>query len=222
MICLDTTFLSLLIHPDAKAPDNPAIGQPIERLKDRLDFVRKNWDADHEKIVIPTPVLCEFLILAGKDGSTYLEKIHKTSNFRVAAFDEMAAIELAAIQVGITNNKGKDKRDRAGGTWAKIKFDRQIVAIAKVNNATVIYTDDRNLKIFAEQNGIVVIQTSELPLPADPPPKLPFPEPKEDNDEQKTIKPSAVDIRGSIEGDAEDKARAATAENEISTEEGEN
>mgnify|MGYP003393269564 CR=1 FL=1 len=161
MLCVDSTFLGLLIHPDAVA------GEPVDRLQDRLEMVRKSWDVDREKIIIPTPVLSEFLILAGNDGPAYLDKIHKTSNFEIKPFDEMAAIELAAIQVGITNkqSKSEQKRSSATGTWAKIKFDRQIVAIAKANNASAIYSDDDNVKTFAEAQGIKVIKTRELPLP---------------------------------------------------------
>ncbi len=168
MLCLDSTFLGLLIHPDAAA------GKSVNRLQDRLEFVRNSWDADHEKIIIPTPVLSEFLILAGKEGPVYLEKIHKTSNFRIAEFDERAAIELAAMHVKIASgfSKAEKKRRDGIGTWAKIKFDRQIVAIAKVNGAATIYSDDENLKKFAETEGIKVVQTSELPLPAPENPSL--------------------------------------------------
>jgi hypothetical protein len=35
-----------------------------------------------------------------------------------------------------------DKRVGSDATWAKVKFDRQIVAIAQVRRATAIYSDD--------------------------------------------------------------------------------
>lgn len=167
MICLDSTFLGLLLHPEAKAPTDPTTKLPIERLPDRLELLRETWVDDHEKVMIPTPVLSEFLILAGRDGPTYLEKIHNTSNFVIEPFDEMAAVELAALHVAANKTKSKAAQKRAhGGTWAKIKFDRQIVAIAKAHGASAIYSDDKGVGTFAEQNGLEVIKTWTLPLPS--------------------------------------------------------
>lgn len=54
-------------------------------------------------------------------------------------------------------------------TKAKIKFDRQIIAIAKSRNAQYIYTDDEKLASCARVNGIAAIMTWELPLPPVPP-----------------------------------------------------
>ena len=50
-------------------------------------------------------------------------------------------------------------------TAAKIKFDRQIVAIAKVQQATAIYSDDNQLIMFAEANAIACIRVADLPIP---------------------------------------------------------
>jgi len=50
-------------------------------------------------------------------------------------------------------------------TWAKVKFDRQIVAIAKANGIQVIYTDDMALSAVAQANGMTPHHTCELPLP---------------------------------------------------------
>jgi hypothetical protein len=51
-------------------------------------------------------------------------------------------------------------------TWAKLKFDRQIIAIEKVNAANTIYTDDTGLAVVAKGNGLKIVHTWELPLPA--------------------------------------------------------
>jgi hypothetical protein len=50
-------------------------------------------------------------------------------------------------------------------TWAKLKFDRQIIAIAKVNCAKSIYSDDFGVKSVATANGLKTVHTWELPLP---------------------------------------------------------
>lgn len=46
-----------------------------------------------------------------------------------------------------------------------MKFDHQIVAIARVENATVIYSDDNHLGRFARRHGIEVFGIASLPLP---------------------------------------------------------
>ncbi len=71
-----------------------------------------------------------------------------------------------------------DKRGGVDAPWAKINFDRQIVAIAKVAGATEIYSDDRDLRTFAEEQGLKVIGVADLPIPARiREPQLPLPEP---------------------------------------------
>lgn len=64
----------------------------------------------------------------------------------------------AAIDAG-------DKRGGQTGEWAKIKYDRQIVAVASVERATTIYSDDDGVRAFATAQGLRVISVRELPLP---------------------------------------------------------
>jgi predicted nucleic acid-binding protein len=165
MIVIDNTMLSLLLHPKARPPQDPTTGKPVDRLEDRLEVVLQDWEDDNETILIPTPVLAEFLILADKDGPAYLTDIDANPHFVVAAFDQRAAVELAVMNLAIRKGTTKSKRGTAQGTWAKIVFDRQIVAIAKSNGAGVIYSDDEGLEKFAKQQLISVVKTWELPLP---------------------------------------------------------
>lgn len=81
----------------------------------------------------------------------------------IKPFDEKAAIELAASEVE-DRQKGS-KRGGSAAPWAKLRFDRQIVAIAKTNGASRIYSDDDDVAKFATRLGIQVIRTWELPLP---------------------------------------------------------
>jgi hypothetical protein len=73
-----------------------------------------------------------------------------------------------------------DKRGGVDAPWNKIKFDRQIVAVAKVAGVTAIYSDDRQLRAFAEQQGLRVMGLADLPLPREP--ELPLPPPSEPPD----------------------------------------
>jgi predicted nucleic acid-binding protein len=165
MVAIDNTFLSLMLHPRAKPPNDPATGKPVERIEDRIDKLIEDLDSESERIILPTPVLSEFLILAGRDGPAYLEKLSDMKNILVKPFDQVAAIELAAIEVEDRLKEGK--RAGSASPWAKLRFDRQIVAIAKTNGATRIYSDDEDVMKFATRIGIKeVIRTWELPLPS--------------------------------------------------------
>lgn len=187
MICLDNTLLGILLFGESVKPPTDPEGNAISRFEDRLEFLLETWATDKEQIIIPTPVLAEFLVLAGPDASTYLDEIHATSHFKIESFDEKAAIEWAAMRLAnrATLSKAGLKRDD-GETKAKINFDRQIVAIAKANGATVIYSDDKGVATFAEQNGIQVIQSWKIPLPPSIKVELPFPN-DDVTDERETI-----------------------------------
>lgn len=57
------------------------------------------------------------------------------------------------------------KRENAAATWAKIKYDRQIVAIAKVCGATTIYSDDGDIRAIAAREKIAVVRLIDIALP---------------------------------------------------------
>jgi predicted nucleic acid-binding protein len=163
MVGTDATTLSLMLHPTARPPKDPRTGKPIERLEDRIEKLLEDLDAENDRIIIPTPCLSEFLVLAGKDGPAYLDKIREMKTLLIRPFDEMAAIELAAIEYE-DRSKG-DKRGGVAAPWAKVKFDRQIVAVAKVNGAKRLYSDDEDVIKFGRKAGLDVISTWDLPLP---------------------------------------------------------
>jgi hypothetical protein len=75
MVSVDATFLSLWLHPDAKPPTDPATGEPTVRVRDRIDKLLEDLDTERERVIVPTPALCEFLVLAGKDGPQYLSDL---------------------------------------------------------------------------------------------------------------------------------------------------
>jgi hypothetical protein len=58
-----------------------------------------------------------------------------------------------------------NKKDGSQEPWAKVKFDRQIVAIARVAQASAIYTDDKNLAATAKRLNIPCFGLPDLPLP---------------------------------------------------------
>jgi predicted nucleic acid-binding protein len=164
MVVIDNTFLSLMLHPKARPPRDPSTKKPVERIEDRIEKLIEDLDSESERMIVPTPVLSEFLVLAGKDAPEYLNRIAEKKNILVKPFDEKAAIELAAIE--LEDRKATSKRGSSNSPWTKVRFDRQIVAIAKTNGAKRIYSDDEDLMKYATRAGIEVVRTWDLPLPA--------------------------------------------------------
>jgi hypothetical protein len=165
MLAIDQSFLELLLHPKGRPPNDPKTSKPIERLPDRIEELIEKWETDGETIIIPTPALSQFMILAHHEASDYLAKIHGSRYFKIESFDERAAVELAAIHIGAMKSGRKRKRGDSEGTWAKVNFDRQIVAVAKVHGAKVIYTDDKTLITFAKRMDIEAVSSWDLPFP---------------------------------------------------------
>jgi hypothetical protein len=88
--------------------------------------LQEDLDSDSERMILPTPVLSEFLIFVGKDGPSYLEKLSGMKTILVKPFEQVAGIELAALEVEDRLKTGK--RAGSASPWAKLRFDRQIVA----------------------------------------------------------------------------------------------
>lgn len=109
MVAIDNTFLTLMLHPEARRPRDPNTKKPLERIGDRIEKLLEDLDGESERIVLPTPVLSEFLILAGQDGSAYLERISAMKVILVKPFDEKAAIELAAREVEGQSGAGETR-----------------------------------------------------------------------------------------------------------------
>jgi hypothetical protein len=66
-----------------------------------------------------------------------------------------------------------DQREGLPITKSAMKFDRQIVAIALVSGASVLYSDDDGVAKFAAGCGLAVKRVADLPVPASQQP-LPF------------------------------------------------
>ena len=152
-----------MLHPKARPPLDPNTKKPVERLADRIEKFLEDLDSEGERIIVPTPALCEFLVLAGPEGPAYLDKLANLRAILIKPFDELAAIELAAIEVEA--RRLGNKRGTISQPWTKVKFDRQIVAIAKVYSATRIYSDDDDVRVFARKAGLEVTSAWELSLP---------------------------------------------------------
>jgi hypothetical protein len=61
---------------------------------------------------------------------------------------------------------------KAPETWAKLNYDRQIIAIALTNRADAVYSIDDSVLALAEQVGLTPVGLKDLPLP--PPSQIPL------------------------------------------------
>ena len=151
MVVFDATILIDLFHPRT----------PSDR-KAKLQHLIVELQRKRTKILIPTPAFSEFLARAGKARDEYHRQISASSAFKLGAFDSRAAMECA-LMLDAALSSG-DKRASAK-TWAKAKFDWQIVAVAKVGNARIIYSDDGDIARIATRYELGVIKTDDLPFP---------------------------------------------------------
>ncbi len=164
MVVFDATMLSILFSDHASTPLDPETRQPVDRVKDRVRLLIDSLDSRTEKILVPTPALSEFLALADSSAPEFLSEINKSSVFKIASFGLRAAVE-AAVAYRTDLKRSGDKRAGSRSPWQKVKVDRQVVAIALVEGAHTIFSDDGDLKKLTAHSSIQVRGVADLPLP---------------------------------------------------------
>lgn len=131
----------------------------------KLDYLLQTAQEKRQKIIIPTPVMAEFLahIDSNTARTSFLQQLRRSAAVSIEPFDEPAAIEASEIGK-LRPEAGADKPYKQ-----KIKVDAQIVAVAKTHCAILIVSGDkdiRNLGTFAE---ITVKKIDDLDLPPQDP-----------------------------------------------------
>ncbi|NOJ43306.1 PIN domain-containing protein [Bradyrhizobium australiense] len=156
IVAFDTSFLIKLPKVTGKGS-----------VDSRLAYLIATLDKNKDDIIIPTPALSEVLIGAGDAAPAYLDILNKTARIRIAPFGTRAAVEAAA-----RHREAIDAGDKKEGApnWDKVKYDRQIVAIAKVEGAERIYSEDADVARFGKASGMSVFRLADL---ESPPPKTP-------------------------------------------------
>ncbi|HHR1393161.1 TPA: type II toxin-antitoxin system VapC family toxin [Klebsiella pneumoniae] len=130
------------------------IPDPMRRVEALIDMVESSGGA----VIIPTPVLAEYLVgIDKKDHQTHLNLIQRQSCFEIASFDEISAIECAQMP-SIKELKLMMKSDTA----SKVKFDRQIISIAKALNVDEVWTHDKGVFNRCKEMGIVVKSLADI------------------------------------------------------------
>jgi len=192
MVVFDSTTLSLLFLPNAAVPtgrDN----KPIKHVKERLEALIDQIAQAGESIIIPTPALSEFLVKSVEKTDEFLKTVRASPWFRIEAFDIAAAVEVGqrtaqAIAAG-------DKREGSRADWTKIKYDRQIVAIALVAGASRIISDDRDVQVIGARWGVQVLSVEDLPIPPELTPPLLRDIEQEDESDNNAVKGNAAPLK---------------------------
>jgi hypothetical protein len=163
MVVFDATMLMLLLRPESGRPIDSTTGKPLSHIQERMAHFIEQQEKNKTRIGLPTPALSEVLVRAGATAVQVLEKIKEFSVFEILPFDELCAIELALMTRAALDSGDK----KAGSTevWNKVKYDRQIAAIARVHQATQICCDDSGLRNTATKLGIAVVGIGDLELP---------------------------------------------------------
>jgi predicted nucleic acid-binding protein len=166
-ILLDANMLILLFDEQAAAPGDPDTGQPVTHCQDRLrHFLDVYSRPKGARIIIPTPALTEFLVkVASRQRPAYVDQLRRVRGCRIAPFGDRAAIELAEMQDVLIEEAPARLRQQERETRAKAKLDQQIVAIARCEGVTTIYSADDGLGRFAKRFGIERVGVEKLPLP---------------------------------------------------------
>lgn len=155
MVVFDANFLIYFLDPKI----NDGVGS-----NPRIDHLVATIQKTGERIIVPTPALSELLVKAGEAGPEYLAIIARSKYFRVAEFGVRAAVEAAALERA-ARLQGVKRGAAPDATWDKVKFDRQIVAIAKAVGAKAIYTNDEQLARHTRAANLDAITLEDLPDP---------------------------------------------------------
>lgn len=152
IVCLDNNITAFALRDDAHPDD----ADKVIRARALLRYL----DEQEKIILLPTPVITECLWPVEVHARERV--INVINKFMIGAFDLAASVKCAEMMHAITPAEKKFKKER-GITKAEMKFDYMIAAIAIVNEADCIYSEDEGLKKFCE--GHIDVR----PIPTDIP-----------------------------------------------------
>jgi len=158
MIIFDATYLVVLLNPNA-APAKDRSGLAVSLFKERVEYLTADLNASGEQIGIPAPAMAEVLVRAGNNKAQFVSILSDRWRFQILSFDARAAIEASDL-ISLIRPKSQSPV-----THAKVKFDIQIVSIAKAESASIIYSDDEDIERYAKRWSIPVKRICDLPLP---------------------------------------------------------
>jgi predicted nucleic acid-binding protein len=154
LIILDTNSLVQMMVVDETDDDAARLRGLMEKAK-----------ASGISLGIPAPVFAEFLVRTDDATTEMLNAFERRQAVRILPFDKRAAHECALLDRAALATG--DKRGGSKVSWQKLKIDRQIIAIARVNSAQLLLTNDSSLRTLANRLGLPVQTVADLPIPDD-------------------------------------------------------
>jgi predicted nucleic acid-binding protein len=165
-VVLDTSVLLYFLNDQTKPPLDPRTGQEVTRCQVRVRKLIDDLAYADERIIVPTPVVSEALGRAGAAGPQYLQMIDRQRLFRVEAFNILAAVEAAELLRAARPGPAPNENAADPTTRAKLKFDTMIMAIARVHEASTVYSDDKDIRRLGAIADIAVVGIADIALPA--------------------------------------------------------
>lgn len=166
IISIDTNILIAPFAKDDQIPPCVKSGKVEPYSSERTRHFLKECEKQKTRILLPTPVIAEFLVCSNDCNEELKQLLTLSSMLNPVSFDQRAAYEHAIItREALSTANGKTMG--IPGSWQKIKFDRQIVAISKSLGAEELYCADKGLAKHAETCGLTVKSFSDMEIPPD-------------------------------------------------------
>ncbi|WP_312953901.1 type II toxin-antitoxin system VapC family toxin [Atlantibacter hermannii] len=168
-IIVDTNILICLMKKNSASTNLLADDgfSKIDNLELRSRALLDHIERQGGTIAIPAPVLAEYLlgIEGERNKHAHVETISSMNCFEIIPFEELAAVECSLLP-SIHEFKQFAKEKNSNQTANKIRFDRQIISIAKANGITEIWSSDGEVIKKGREIGIDVKSISEIqPIP---------------------------------------------------------
>ena len=124
-----------------------------------------NIKSSGQTFIVPTPVLGEVFVKQDDSGRINTRKLYDSLKFKIIPFDQFAAIAFADWWGPALDRKEHIERNV---TRNLLRADYLILAVAKAQNAKIIYTEDEDMKKLAIDMGFIAASGSDLqPLQPD-------------------------------------------------------
>lgn len=161
-LLVDNNILIQILAPNVTGLTDPETKEVLERVEERAQAFVEETERKRALLLIPTPVLSEFLIgVEPSKFQVYLDTLNGNACFEIVGFDTAAAIECALLP---------DKKELAqispGQVASKLIYDRQILGIALAAMADEVWSHDVSLRKIAASKGLTVKSLADIEPPA--------------------------------------------------------
>jgi len=157
-LLVDNNILIQVLAPNITGLTHPGTKNALERVSERAQAFVAEAERKNALIIIPTPVLSEFLIgVEISKYQEYLDVLNGSACFEIVDFDTAAAIECAQLP------DRKELAQISPDQYAKkLTYDRQIVAIALAAMANEVWSHDDSLRKIASSRGLAVKSLADI------------------------------------------------------------